>query len=519
VALLIIWWKRGRITIKDVLPLLPFFAAGIAMGVLTAHMEVVRVGVGLRPGPWRYADSAIGQLAARCIIAGHALWFYVGKLILPYPLIFNYPRWNIDPSNPLQYLYPITAAGAVIAVAINYKRLGRGPVVAVLYYVGTLFPALGFFNVWPMQYSFVADHFAYLSLIGLIALAAALARKHLDRRLLAGIGGAVLCLLGVVTFFQARIYTDLKTLWVDTLNKTKQQSWFAANNYGALILEGDVLQDRRQALDVSERWFQKVIKLKHDHAEARRNLAKVAETRAILSQQAIGAGEHPTTQPAEYYQQAIDYYRDAIKCYDGFIQARFDLAQRLLALGKTDEAIEQFQEILKRNPREVSTHRELARIALQKGNLDEAIKQYQIVVDLQPKSALAHADLGDVLLQQGRTVEGLGEWAQARSLEPGNISWPIHFGVRMAESGKYSQAVAYFRDALKIDPQSAEALTNMGIVAALTGFPKEAKANLEQALKVSPGFAKAKESLEALESGKLGPATTRPTTGPGVLSN
>jgi hypothetical protein len=59
----------------------------------------------------------------------------------------------------------------------------------------------------------------------------------------------------------------------------------------------------------------------------------------------------------------------------------------------------------------------------------------------------------------------------------------------------------------------------MGIVAALTGFPKEAKANLEQALKVSPGFAKAKESLEALESGKLGPATTRPTTGPGVLSN
>ncbi len=53
------------------------------------------------------------------------------------------------------------------------NRLGRGPLVAVLFFAGTLVPALGFFNVYPMRYSFVADHFQYLASVGLLALLAA----------------------------------------------------------------------------------------------------------------------------------------------------------------------------------------------------------------------------------------------------------------------------------------------------------------------------------------------------------
>ena len=53
--------------------------------------------------------------------------------------------------------------GGVMAGA---APVGRGPLVAVLFFAGTLGPALGFINVYPMRYSFVADHFQYLASIG-----------------------------------------------------------------------------------------------------------------------------------------------------------------------------------------------------------------------------------------------------------------------------------------------------------------------------------------------------------------
>ena len=46
VLLVIYWWKRGRLSSQDVLPLLPFFVAGIALGRLTIWMETHHVGAG-----------------------------------------------------------------------------------------------------------------------------------------------------------------------------------------------------------------------------------------------------------------------------------------------------------------------------------------------------------------------------------------------------------------------------------------------------------------------------------------
>ena len=74
------------------------------------------------------------------------------------------------------------AVAAVIVLWCLRRRLGRGPLVAALFFGGTLFPALGFFDVYPMQYSFVADHFQYLASLGVLTLLAAGAAQ--------GLGGA-----------------------------------------------------------------------------------------------------------------------------------------------------------------------------------------------------------------------------------------------------------------------------------------------------------------------------------------
>ena len=117
------------------------------------------------------------SIIERFLIAGHALWFYIGKLLFPYPLIFIYPRWTINTEELTQFIFPL---GYLIFLLILWEKrslIGRGPITALLFFSGTLFPALGFFNFYPMRFSFVADHFQYLASIGLIGLMASMTTK------------------------------------------------------------------------------------------------------------------------------------------------------------------------------------------------------------------------------------------------------------------------------------------------------------------------------------------------------
>src|SRR5207244_12322008 len=96
----------------------------------------------------------------------------VCQLIGPAKLVFIYPRWIIDATSFWQWLFPIATAGALTGLWWWRKR-SRGPLAAALFFGGTLFPALGFVNVFPFIYSYVADHFQYLASIGVFTLVAA----------------------------------------------------------------------------------------------------------------------------------------------------------------------------------------------------------------------------------------------------------------------------------------------------------------------------------------------------------
>src|SRR3989442_3528130 len=112
--------------------------------------------------------------ADRCVLAGRALWFYAAKLVAPVRLSFIYPRWEIDGRPWWQWRFPLAAVGALAVLWGFRARIGRGPLAAVLYFAITLAPALGFVDVYPFRYSFVADHFQYLASLGPITLLVAL---------------------------------------------------------------------------------------------------------------------------------------------------------------------------------------------------------------------------------------------------------------------------------------------------------------------------------------------------------
>src|SRR6185312_5356610 len=141
------------------------------------------------------------DLPQRCALSGRIIWFYLGKLAWPARLTFIYPHWTIDPGRILTWL-PL--AGALAATALCWRR--RALLTAWLFFVGSLVPALGFFDVYPFRYSDVADHVQYLPSLGIFALAGAglaWAGRRLPRAA-ALAGAAALCaLLAVLSFRQS----------------------------------------------------------------------------------------------------------------------------------------------------------------------------------------------------------------------------------------------------------------------------------------------------------------------------
>ena len=217
VILVITWWKRGRLTARDIAPLIPFFALGTGGGLLTAWME--KHFVGAAGFEWSYSP------VERVLIAGRAAWFYAAKLAWPYPLAFFYPRFTIDEHAWWQYLFPLAAVALLVALWISRNRVGRGPLAAALIFGGVLVPALGFVDVYPMRFSFVADHFQYHASLALLTLAAAVAATiyqklpSTQRPVLLAAGVTVIAGLAALTYQRANVFHDVERLYRDTIAK------------------------------------------------------------------------------------------------------------------------------------------------------------------------------------------------------------------------------------------------------------------------------------------------------------
>jgi Flp pilus assembly protein TadD len=133
-----------------------------------------------------------------------------------------------------------------------------------------LFPVLGFVNVYPFRFSFVADHFQYLASLGVITLVSAAAAQWINRQrprrktAAAAACVAVVAILAGLTWRQGALYADVETLWRTTLQKNPD-SFLAHNNLGAILY-------RRNEVEAAKVHYQKAVELRPDFALAHANL-------------------------------------------------------------------------------------------------------------------------------------------------------------------------------------------------------------------------------------------------------
>jgi tetratricopeptide (TPR) repeat protein len=435
--LVVLWWKQGSLSWRtDVRPLLAWFALGIAVGLFGAWVERHYIGA-------EGADFILTP-AQRVLVAGRVVWFYLGKLLWPANLIFIYPRWQLDATDVSAYLFPLAAAALVVA-CWAIRRRSRAPLAAILFFIGSLFPVLGFLNVYAFLFSFVTDHWQYLPSLSIIALGSAGIAT-----LLAQVPQPMSRLIFVTTLGLLAVFWTL--------------TWRQCANYrGPLIFYQAILEKNPAS------WM------------AHNNLG------LELAQKSQG-------------EKALAHYEEALRLRPNYAKAHFNLGNLLAETGRTTEAIVHYETAARLDPRDAEIHNNLGNALGSANRPAEAIGHFLTALQIEPDNAETHGNLATALLLSNQIPQALEQYAVAAKLAPRSSHAQRSLANALLQTGNAKEAATAYQHWLQLEPNSFEAHNLLGVSLAQEGHLAEARTQFEEAIRLKPDYASALENLTKLRA-------------------
>ena len=441
------WWQRGRVTGEDLLQLAPFFAVGlgIAAADFSYYQEIVAIDY---------------TLPERVLIAAHALWFYLGKLLWPTNLIVIYPHWDVEALNPFAWVYPIAIIAVALLLWLLRARIGRGPLAGVLFFGLTLLPVLGFVDFGYMQFSFVADRYQYLAGIGTLAVIISAVVQGLDRlpeairlstsgaRLLrwgaVGVATLVLVSLGALTWRQTGVYRDEITFF----------NYIISHNPTA----------RNVHLNLGKALFE--------------------------------SGQR---------EAGLEAIRTAIEQRPTSIKAHYSAGLMLMHLGRLEEAEERLRHALRLNPNNRFVQYSTGLVLSKLGRLDEAERHYRQTLKIDPYYLEAQIGISTVLIDLGRLDEAEQYLNRVLKLNPRHPRALMSAAVLQFKRKHYAAALSFYRSVTEIEPGNAMAWSGAGAALYYLGRNEEALQNIDHALTLDPALAEARANREAIRQSESNP--------------
>ncbi|MGD0261153.1 MAG: tetratricopeptide repeat protein [Verrucomicrobiota bacterium] len=407
------WWRRGRVTTRDVWRSAPFFTASLVLGLVTIWFERYQTALEIVRD-----DSFWSRLAG----AGWAVWFYLYKAVLPLNVMPIYPRWRIDAGKVWSYIPGLLVVGGFLLCWRYRRSWGKAWLVGMGYFVVMLLPVLGFVNIGFMKYSLVADHWQYFSIIGPITLASAGVAMAMGRiqsleavqsseLLSATLCGAMLVGLGGVTWRQSAIYRDSETFWRAVL-ATNPGCWRAH------YIFGDSLSEQGR-LDEAIAHYQKALEIQPDYAYAHNNLGNALRQKGQV-------------------REALAHYRKALELQPDLAWAQCNLGAIFLQQGQVDEAIAQFQR------------------ALQTGLL-----MFKKPMFAPAGLAQIHFLLGSALARKGLAEEAMTHYREALAIQPDLAEAHYQLAAALQARDQADEASHHYREAIRLKPDWVEALNNL----------------------------------------------------------
>jgi len=340
------WWRDAKVTWREIKLFSLFAAIGLLPTVHTLFLEYYHVGAQGRGFGLTFLQ--------RFILSGRILFFYIYKLIFPFNFIFFYPPWTINIRIWWQWLFTPVAILAICLFLRYSKRIGRGLAALFIFYVISIFPVLGFINVYGMKFSYVADHFSYLSTPVLLLLICASATFISDKlRIKYPITSYAFLKYATFAFLIIYMCSTAMMLTKNYKNETVLWSNLIRQNpkcgiaYNNLAAEYISMGENEKAIALSK----KAIEIEPD--------------------------EIP---PRAYYNLGNAYYN----------------------LGRKEEAMQAGLKAIEIDPRYAEAYNNLASVYSEVGRIDKAIELWNKVIQIDPNFAIAHFNLAVFYYRQGK---------------------------------------------------------------------------------------------------------------------
>jgi tetratricopeptide (TPR) repeat protein len=491
ILLLIVWWRRNRVTQQDFKRTTPFWAMALSFAVITVSLQHRGIG---------FPQDGI---LVRVLGGGRALWFYIAKDFVPINLTMVYPLWTPSLHNWVSYV-PILGAALLVPVLWHFRfGWGRSVLFALFYFVLALGPVLGVFNMAYFAISRVSDHLQYLAIPGILALIAAAGSTLLERKsqvAWASVIAIVTLGLCAMTWNHSKIFAVPETLWADNAQKNPN-SWRVRNSYGAALFKNGQIDDAIVQYKAGLAADATAGDLHYNLANAFYKQQKREEAIAEFTKACTNGSEIYNAQnnlgivlgEVGRRKEAVEHFREAIKLKPNWADAHRNLGDALLKTDQIADARAAFERAVELDPDNPASHNGLGAVLEKTGDLDGAIREFQSAVQLDASDATARQNLALVLNKKGvasqssgRVEDAIAQLESAIQLNPTNASLHNSLGAAFDRAGKLDNALAQFDEAIKLDATNVNAHKNRGLVLSRKGRSAESITEFETALKLKP---------------------------------
>jgi tetratricopeptide (TPR) repeat protein len=500
VLLLYCWWKHGGIQKADGLTTAPFFCVSVTLGILTLWYQANH--------PMRVGHLDLGGAFQRLATTGTAVLFYLWKGLMPIGLMPIYPPWpTAAPALAGLFVWPVLIAAFVVFWR-QRTGWGRHVLLGFGFFVLNVLPVAGLMDDPFLRFSGVADHFAYLPLLGLFGLAAA-GLEAIYIRLPEGVRRFAVVAPALAAFAlafysrsHAAIFQDRETYWTYAIEKNPG-AWAAYNDLGYVYF-------RQGHVDKAVEKYHLALQLNPDFPEAKSNLG-IALVRQGHLEEAIALYQAAIADSPRYVAainnlgnaflqtdrlpEAIQQYTSTLNLDPDLPETHFNLAVALSKTNHLAEAGAHLEEMVRLQPDSVAGHFYLARLHVATGNGQAAVDQMQHVLALKPEDAEAHRAMGDLLMQLNRPTEAVEQYATVVRLRPNSATARFDYANRLLTLHRGREAIEQYEQADKLQPNYPELLNNYGLALVSVDHVDAAVAKYRQALALKPDYAEAHNNL------------------------
>ena len=467
--------------------------AFVGFSVTTVAVVLIHLRIGYESGAISERLLGYGSEGQGYVIgkAFHIIWFYLQKLVVPYPLGVDYPL-----SLQVDGFWMRTLAVAVVVLLLMIAALisrKRSPLllIGLVWFFASLLPVLNFFPTSPV----VADRYAFLGVLGFgLIFADLINQPGALKKLLVGSATVMVVVWCSLSFARTLDWRSDITLWQSARNANPRAS--RLNLANALWKKGrfeEALQELKVEKELTSSHRHSLFTGKYLLDQGRideaipffkRSLNEGGDADKILHLymgQAYEKNEQPRL-ALKHYLSSIEEINPGILteevAQEGLERIWLQYAPQIEALRRSAE----------NSPRDFEKQNEMALFLHSIGQYDKAIAYYQRALKLKPSSWQAWHNVGLVKKHQRKFTEAVQALESALALNPANTGSLNTLGICYGRMGDYDKAEESYLRALQIDPGFVFVNFNLAKLYFVTGDKVKARDYFSRVLSLNGAY-------------------------------